>query len=448
MRLLFRNGHFGTAKIVFLHSLHSSDYFPYFCPPKLQIAPHMKKLLSSFIAMLLLTTAAFAQSNESLAILLNEINADSLRQTVLDLQNFGSRYALREGGNKQVAEYIQQRLENYGVTAEIDSFYLEDYNWLVGNFNAWFYNVKGVLNSQNPVDDSLVIIGAHLDAISLNQYYQLQTLAPGADDNASGVAVMIEIARVLHHHPTEFHRTINFLGFDGEELGLFGGHHDAEERLQAQEHIAVMLNNDMVSYQPDDDWRVTLHWYDNALDVLEKAVATCREYTDIEPFVPAEYENGNSAASDSYAYATRNFKSVFAIEYTFSTSYHTEHDVADSNNYAYHADITRYNLAMMADYAKMENTVSVTERAPFQPGSIYPNPASDKAVLEFSLDEMCDAQLTLTNMAGQVVSTQTLHALNVGLNLVEMDCSSLPAGLYLCRFQSDKSRWTTKMLVK
>ncbi|MCQ2285127.1 MAG: M28 family peptidase [Bacteroidales bacterium] len=408
----------------------------------------MKKLLFSFISMLLLSTAVFAQSNESLNILLDEINADSLHQTVLDLQNFGSRYALREGGNKQVAEYIQHRLENYGVTAEIDSFYLEGYNWLVGNYNAWFYNVKGVLNSQNPIDDSLVIMGAHLDAISLDSYYQLQTLAPGADDNASGIAVMVEIARVLHQHPTEFRRNIYFMGFDGEELGLFGGHHDAEERLQAQEHIAVMLNNDMVSYQPDDDWRVTLHWYDNALDVLEKAVATCREYTDIEPFVPANYENGNSSASDSYAYATRNFKSVFAIEYTFSTSYHTEHDVADSNNYAYHADITRYNLAMMADYARMENTVSVTERTPFRPGSIYPNPASDKAILEFSLDEVCDANLTLTNMAGQVVRIQPLHTLNAGLNLVELDCSSLPTGLYLCRFQSDKNSWTTKMLVK
>lgn len=408
----------------------------------------MKKILCSFIATMLLATVSFAQSNESLTILLNEINADSLHQTVVDLQNFGSRYALREGGNKQVAEYIKQRLENYGVTAEIDSFHLEGQNWLVGNYSAWFYNVKGVLTSQNPVDDSLVIIGAHLDAISLNQYYQLQNLAPGADDNASGVAVMVEIARVLHKHPAAFRRTINFMGFDGEELGLFGGHHDAEQRLQNQDKIAVMLNNDMVSFQPDGDWRVTLHWYENALDILEKAAATCREYTNIEPFIPTENQNQNSAASDSYAYATRNFKSVFAIEYTFSTSYHTEHDVADSNNYAYHADITKYNLAMLADYARMENPVSVAERESSIQGTIYPNPASDKAMLQFSLDEVCDANLTITNMAGQVVNAMPLHALNAGPNLVELDLSNLPAGIYICHFLSDKSSWTTKMIVK
>lgn len=408
----------------------------------------MKKILCSFIATMLLATASFAQSNESLTLLLNEINADSLHQTVVDLQNFGSRYALREGGNKQVAEYIKQRLENYGITTEIDSFHLEGYNWLVGNYSSWFYNVKGVLTSQNPVDDSLVIIGAHLDAISLNEYYQLQNLAPGADDNASGVAVMVEIARVLHLHPAEFRRNIQFTGFDGEELGLFGGHHDAQMHLQNQSKIAVMLNNDMVSFQPDDDWRVTLHWYDNALDILDKAVATCRQYTNIDPFVPSAAENTNSQASDSYAYATCGFKSVFAIEYTFSTSYHTEHDVADSNNYAYHADITKYNLAMLADYARMENTVSVTERESSLSGTIYPNPASDKAMLQFSLDEACDANLTITNMTGQVVNATPLHALNAGPNLVELDLSNLPAGIYICRFLSDKSNWTTKMIVK
>ncbi|MCQ2275597.1 MAG: M28 family peptidase [Bacteroidales bacterium] len=408
----------------------------------------MKKILCSFITTMLMMTATIAQNSESLNLLLNEINADSLRKTVLDLQNFGSRFALREGGNKQVAEYIQQRLENYGVTTVIDSFYQQGYNWLVGEYGAFFYNVKGVLNSQNPADDSLVVIGAHLDAISLDDYYELQTLAPGADDNASGVAVMVEIARVLHKYPTEFHRNIQFSGYDGEELGLFGGHHDAEMHLQNQSKIAVMLNNDMVSYQPDDDWRVTLHWYDNALDVLDKAVAACREYTNIEPFVPTQFQNGDAGASDSYAYATRNYKSVFAIEYTFSTSYHTEHDVADSNNYAYHADITRYNLAMLADYAQMENEVSVAERKTNCPGTVYPNPASDKAILQFSLDEACDARLAITNMAGQVVNDLPLYALDAGPNLVELDFSNIPAGIYLCRFLSNKCSWTTKIIVK
>lgn len=408
----------------------------------------MKKILSTLLVTMIVISASFAQNNQTLDLLLEEINADSLHQTVVDLQNFGSRFALREGGNKLVAKYIKQRLENYGIATEIDSFYLSGHHWMVGDFSAWFYNVKGVLTSQNPIDDSLVLIGAHLDAISIDEIGQLQNIAPGADDNASGVAVMIEIARVLHEHPAEFQRTINFMGFDGEELGLFGGHHDAEVRAQAQTPIAVMLNNDMVSFEPNDDWKVTFHWYDNALDVLERAVVICSQYTNIEPFVPTESENTNSAYSDSYAYATRGFKSVFAVEHTFSSSYHTEHDVADSNNYAYHAEITKYNLAILAEYAKMRNTVSIAAIASSLPGTIFPNPASDKAMLQFSLDEACNAQLNIINIAGQVVDALPLHNLNAGPNLVELNFGNLPAGVYLCRFQSDKCCWTTKIIVR
>ena len=232
----------------------------------------MKKL---FALIMIACTTMFgtlrAQEPADIENLLSQINADSLLRTVMDLQNFGSRFALREGGNIEVAEYLVQRLNNYGITAEIDSFYKTDYNWLVGNVGQWFYNVKGVLPSPDPKDDSLVLIGAHLDAIAVNQYYQLQSMAPGADDNASGVAVMIELARICHENNLQFRRDIHFMAYDGEELGLYGSYFDAQKRSQAGEKIAIMLNNDMVSYQPDDNWRVMLHWYNNALDIVSRA---------------------------------------------------------------------------------------------------------------------------------------------------------------------------------
>ena len=69
-----------------------------------------------------------AQTPGDIENLLSQINADSLLRTVMDLQNFGSRFALREGSNIEVAEYLIQRLNNYGITAEIDSFYKTDYS--------------------------------------------------------------------------------------------------------------------------------------------------------------------------------------------------------------------------------------------------------------------------------------------------------------------------------
>ena len=221
----------------------------------------MKKIVGLFIVLVVATMTGklSAQNEEDLNSLLSQINADSVLRTVNDLENFGSRFTLRPGGNREVAEYIVQRLENYGIPAVVDSFYQEANNWLTGDYAQWFYNVRGILSSEAPKDDSIVIVGAHLDAISYDSGYGLLEQAPGADDNASGVAVMLELARICHANGLHFKRDIHFMAYDGEELGLLGSYNDAWKRTEAGDRVAVMLNNDMVSYQPDDDWRLTLH---------------------------------------------------------------------------------------------------------------------------------------------------------------------------------------------
>ena len=386
-----------------------------------------------------------AQTPGDIENLLSQINADSLLRTVMDLQNFGSRFALREGGNIEVAEYLIQRLNNYGITAEIDSFYKTDYNWLVGNVGQWFYNVKGVLQSPNPKDDSLVLIGAHLDAISYDQNYQLQSFAPGADDNASGVAVMLELGRICHENGLQFRRDIHFMAFDGEELGLYGSYFDAQKRAQANEKIAIMLNNDMVSYQPDDNWRVKLHWYNNALDIVSRAADLCAQYTNIDPVIPSESENEDSQYSDSYAYYQSGFRAVFAIEYTFSTSYHSIHDVWDSNNYAYHADIARYNMAMLMDYAESTN-VGIDEHPAVSNTHVYPNPVANTLTVQYRLDEDSPVNISVLDLTGRMVLYKPEALQSAGINHTELDFTSLPAGIYMCQIRTKRGVETVKVI--
>lgn len=407
----------------------------------------MKKL---FALIMIACTTMFgtlrAQEPADIENLLSQINADSLLRTVMDLQNFGSRFALREGGNIEVAEYLVQRLNNYGITAEIDSFYKTDYNWLVGNVGQWFYNVKGVLPSPDPKDDSLVLIGAHLDAIAVNQYYQLQSMAPGADDNASGVAVMIELARICHENNLQFRRDIHFMAYDGEELGLYGSYFDAQKRSQAGEKIAIMLNNDMVSYQPDDNWRVMLHWYNNALDIVSRAADLCVQYTDIDPVIPSASQNENSQYSDSYAYYQYGFRAVFAIEYTFSTSYHTVHDVWDSNNYAYHADIARYNMAMLMDYAESSSGVGIDEHQASTTTHVYPNPVTNTLTVQYQLDEDSPVSITVLDLTGRTVLCQPETLQSAGINHTLLDFTSLPAGIYMCQIRTKRGVETVKVV--
>lgn len=387
-----------------------------------------------------------AQNPNGIDNLLPQINSDSLLQTVMDLQSFGSRFALREGGNIEVAQYIVQRLNSYGITAEIDSFHKTDYNWLVGAVDQWFYNVKGVLPSPNPKDDSLVLVGAHLDAISLDANYNLLSMAPGADDNASGVAVMLELARICHANNLQFRRDIHFMAYDGEELGLYGSYADAQKRTEAGDKIAIMLNNDMVSYQPDDNWRVTLYWYDNALDIVSRAADLCTQYTDIDPVIPSPSENGLSHNSDSYAYYQWGYRAVFAIEYTFSTSYHTEHDVWDSNNYAYHADIARYNMAMLMDYADPVSGVGIDEHSAVTTTHVYPNPVENVATVQYRLDEDSPVCITVLDLTGRTVLSQHETLQSAGIGHAKLDFSPLPAGIYMCQIRTNKGVETVKVI--
>lgn len=415
-----------------------------------QHSNQMKKIVSLFLMLVIsmMTGNLSAQNEADLNSLLTQINADSVLRTVNDLENFGSRFALRPGGNREVAEYLVRRLENYGIPAVVDSFYYEGNNWLTGDYAQWFYNVRGILSSEAPKDDSIVMVGAHLDAISYDSNYGLLEQAPGADDNASGVAVMLELARICHANGLHFRRDIHFMAYDGEELGLVGSLNDAWKRDTAGDHVAIMLNNDMVSYQPDEDWKLTLHWYDNALDIVSRAAEICSQYTSITPVVPTAEGNGDSRYSDSYAYYYFGFRAVFAIEHTFSTSYHTYHDVSDSNNYAFLAEVARYNLAMLVAYTELDNTSGIEKPSVVPMACVYPNPVADKACLQYYLDGNSSVEITVTDLAGRVVLQKSSSRQAAGIHLMELDLSQLPSGVYLCRIRTAKGSETLKIARK
>ena len=390
-----------------------------------------------------------AQSPGDLENILSQISADSVYATVQDLQNFGSRFAAPyggSGGNRDVAEYITHRLENYGISTEIDSFYKSGTAVYMG-VSEWFYNIRGVLQASNPIDDSLVIVGAHLDAIAFTEYGAFAN-APGADDNASGVAVMLELARIIHENSLQFRRDIHFMAFDAEEFGLWGSGYDAQKRSDTGDKIALMMNNDMVSNQPEDeDWKLTFRWYDNAVDAANRAAAICEQYTDLEPVILPETENWELATrSDSYSYYQKGYRAIFAHEYTFSSSYHTPHDVTDSCNYPYLAEVARYNMAMLTAYADPTSGVGVENHPSISRTYAYPNPSCGKVILQYLLEQDSPVSISVLDLKGCTLLHYDNGIQSAGICHLELDLSSLPAGLYLCQIRTGNGVETLKLL--
>lgn len=400
-----------------------------------------------------LSGALRAQNQTDLSEILNQISADSVYATVQDLQNFSSRLAVQNennpDGNRDVADYIIQRLERYGVTTELDSF-------AVGNtvayglwIDQWFYNVKGVLPADNPIDDSIVLVGAHMDAISFNNgnYYSVAAQVPGADDNASGVAVMLELARICHANKIQFSRNIHFMAFDAEEFGLWGSEADAYKRSKAGDKIALMMNNDMVSNPPDGDWRLLLRWYDNAVDVLMRASSICEQYTDLLPVTLPDSENMLRATrSDSYSYYEYGFRATYASEYTYPSTYHTAYDVTDSCNYAYLAEVARYNMAMLATYAGSVSWIIPEEPPTVTTTHVYPNPTCGKVTVQFLLEQNSPVGISVLDLSGRTLLHYDNGIQSAGIYHSELDLSVLSAGLYLCQIRTDKGVETLKVL--
>ena len=410
----------------------------------------MKKVVSFLSFTLFLFCVGNAQTSSfDLQEVLNCINKDSIMRTVKDLEDFETRlctYAI--GQNKKVAEYVIHRLKNYGIEdARIDSFYVSGYTWS-GNYAQYMYNAVGSLKGRGNTD-STVIIGAHLDAISFIGDYPTWELtpdtSPGADDNATGCAIMLEMARVIHtNHLTPFHN-IDFMAYDAEEIGLLGSIYDAKKRRDANENVIVMLNNDMVAYQPlEEPWQVNLFQYANSPDVAEKARQACLEFTTVTPFVIVI----NNQASDSYPYFQNNYQAIFTQERFApqNTHFHHPDDVSANLNFDYCHQIAIMNFAVLADYAIMDSTTSVfipENRKIENLIDVYPVPATDFINVQSYYNTKIE-KVNILDFSGRLIESlsNNIHQQNT----IRLDYYR--SGIYFMVFYTDKGIITKKIIKK
>ena len=182
-------------------------------------------------------------------------------------QFFRSRYALRVRDAVQFddnpkpdhacdnsADYIAQQFRSYGLKVEFDPFdhrRRSALGALVGEYVM--RNVVATLPGKGPNKDRIYLMIAHYDSIASKtpgwEGGWRRLAAPGASDNASGVAEMLETARILSQQDFDF--TVRFIAFSGEELFLFGSKHYAQLVQERGDDIAGVINFDLLGHDPD-----------------------------------------------------------------------------------------------------------------------------------------------------------------------------------------------------
>ena len=124
-------------------------------------------------------------------------------------------------------------------------------------------NVVGLLEGKDEtLKDEIIIIGAHYDHLGLGGSGSLASKAEGAihngaDDNASGIAGLLELAQLFSSKKDELKRSILFIAFSAEETGVLGSAHYVKNPILPLEKTVAMLNMDMIGRQKDN--KLTIH---------------------------------------------------------------------------------------------------------------------------------------------------------------------------------------------
>ncbi len=180
------------------------------------------------------------------AALMDSTSLTRMVGTIQRLQDFGSRYVVVDSC-WAAGYWIQDRFEEYGYSdVRLDTFRTYTFQDSVDAMNV----IAVKEGTTRPSE--YVVIGGHYDSITVENFHDPFAPAPGAEDNATAVAAVLEAARLLEGVPTD--RSIMFACWSAEEEGLWGSRHFVAEAVEESLDIVVYLNMDCIGYlEPSPD---------------------------------------------------------------------------------------------------------------------------------------------------------------------------------------------------
>jgi Zn-dependent M28 family amino/carboxypeptidase len=180
----------------------------------------------------------------------------------------------------------------------------------------------------------------------------MEAPAPGADDNASGSAAALEIARVLAEHSAK--HDLRFILFGGEEEGLYGSKQYVNSLSESERaRISAVINMDMVATLNTASPAVLLEGAPVSRSLIRELAEAAAIYTSL-----TIQTSENPFNSDHVPFIDEGIPAVLTIEGTDSsnTNIHTENDTLDHINYALALDIIRMNLAAVSKLLDIQDS--------------------------------------------------------------------------------------------
>lgn len=286
----------------------------------------MKKFLCGFAALMccILTNAQDQARQQRLTDYVYYFASDSLR---------GRKAGTPDAG--KAAAYIVKEYESAGVKPFFPEGWYDPFDVNMEDSEYGFKNVVGVIEGSDPaLKDQFIVLGAHYDHIGVRK----GEVYNGADDNASGTASLIEVARRLASDRESLGRSVIIAAFDAEELGLYGSSHLAERLDSLGVDIRLMMSIDMVGWLKVNE----------ALEL--EGTATIKDGKKILEedaqrmsltIKTKRYENSIFTATDTEGFARKGVPTL-AVSTGLKSPYHKPEDEADKIDYEGLDKVTEY----------------------------------------------------------------------------------------------------------
>ena len=277
----------------------------------------------------LATRPAYLIDNQStVAPVLANMQAGNIATTITDLSSFVNRYYTTTGG-ADASNWLRTKWAGMAAGRSDIS---------VTQFAHTGYNQKSVILTINGTDNAseVIVLGGHLDSINGSGTGET-TRAPGADDDASGIASMTEALRSMIAAGYKPRRTIKMMGYAAEEVGLRGSAAIAQNFKANNINVVGVIQLDMTNYKGSANDIYIYQDYTDSLqnDFLVKLIQT------YQPSLTIGYDRCGYGCSDHASWTAQGFAASMPFETSMSQSdpyIHTANDTfANAGGQANHS---------------------------------------------------------------------------------------------------------------
>ncbi len=298
---------------------------------KLTIAVLIIVITSLSVAGCINTTSPSPTPTSTIAGMISAMEEANIYSTIVDLQNIHTRL-YGSTGNGQAQTYLYDKLSaNPRLQVAYDG--------------SKYKNIIATLPGTDP-SAGIVMVGAHYDSRSVN-ITDVNLRAPGAADNAAGVAVVCELARVMSQH--QFNHTLKFALWNAEEQGMLGSSSYTGVAAANNAPIALYLNYDGACYDPDNHFVLDLIYNNQsawAAQMMEKDNALFGiNFT-------LTHNKCRSCNSDQSSFWSKGYNAVMTAAETRGPE-HSASDTIEHVSTAYVLKNSQLGLAVLAQTAEI-----------------------------------------------------------------------------------------------